>query len=421
MMRTMLWLLSIVEMILGFVLEKPWLYAAGAVLLLILLTLVLTNWLRRRRKTAPVFAPPPPPPPSSPEEELRSLGILEIRPRPRTTSVAAEEGGDVAPAAQPALQPLRPSAQVAPATPSSTAPSEEKAERDSVLTPLLESLRAALKAQTVALLVQEDVTLEYRILAISSTASQVRQGGSFRTSVPLLAPTMVERPVTVRDMSPELYEALGYYREMPPKVAALALAPVPYRREGALYFLVADADRAGRFDQLLAHTLLVEFGRLLAVLLEGRRSTTEPSSAQRPRREIIAEEMDRARREGGPLALALVHLNRADAVAAEGPVVLAAAEKALKTALQASAPDQRIERFGELVYGVFYRAPVPEVEAWVARLQSSLAEAGGWLEGGVSIGVAVLQDRHQTPDQFREDATEALREAYESGSCIILE
>jgi GGDEF domain-containing protein len=131
--------------------------------------------------------------------------------------------------------------------------------------------------------------------------------------------------------------------------------------------------------------------------------------------------MDRARREGGPLALALVHLNRADAVAAEGPVVLAAAEKALKTALQASAPDQRIERFGELVYGVFYRAPVPEVEAWAARLQSSLAEAGGWLEGGVSIGVAVLQDRHQTPDQFRADATEALREAYESGSCIILE
>lgn len=414
MMQTMLWLLSIVKILLGFVLEKPWLYAAGAVLLLLLLALALSSWLRRHRKKAPVFVPPPPP--TSPEEELRSLGILEIRPRPRTAPPVNAPRETESPPSPPSPKPASAPLEAPPV------PLTGVVERDPVLTPLLESLRAALEAQTVALLVQEDVALEYRILAISSTVSSVRQAGTFRSSVPLLVPTMVERSVTVREMTPELYKALGYYGETPPKVAELALAPIPYSREGALYFLVADADASGRFDQLLAHTLLVEFGQLLVALLEGRRAgVSEALAAQRPRREIIAEEMEWARREGKPLALALVHLNRADAVAAEGPAVLAAAEKALKAALYESAPDQRIERFGELIYGVFYRAPVPEVEAWAARLQSKLAQSGGWLEGGVSIGVAVLQDRHQTPDQFRADATEALREAYESGSCTILE
>jgi len=32
-----------------------------------------------------------------------------------------------------------------------------------------------------------------------------------------------------------------------------------------------------------------------------------------------------------------------------------------------------------------------------------------------------LQERHQSPEQFRADATAALREAYETGTCTILE
>lgn len=429
MMQAMLWLLALIELLLGFTLSLPWLYVAGAGLLLILLLVALVSWLRRRRREKPsIFIPPLP---ASPEEELKSLGILEIRARPRSRSPAgaAEEASAASEASATSEASDSDAADAADALEdtSSQAKQQSKAheaagEPDPVLTPCLEALRAALEAQTVALLVQEDVSLEYRVLSISSVVSRVTAGRTFTAPVPLLAPSMVERPVTVREVCDELYDALGYYADVPPPVAELALAPIPFTREGALYFLVADAPEAGRFDRLSASTLLVEFGRLLATVLELQQSRREAEAqAYRPRREIIAEEMTRARRRGEPLALALVHLNRADAIATEGPVALAAAEQALKAALQESAPDQRVERFGELTYGVFYRAPVPEVEAWAARLQAQLAQVGGWLEGGVSIGVAVLQERHQTPEQFRADATEALREAYESGTCTILE
>ena len=439
MIRAMLWLLSLIELLLGFTLSQPWLYVAGAALLLVLVVVALVGWLRRRRrrKTPPVVIPPPP---SSPEEELQSLGILEIRPRPRTRpseSPAPETKPETAasgltPSETASSGPEAPGIpKVAAETPAEKSasrseeviPSASEEVRDPVLTPCLDALRAALEAQTVALLVQEDVSLEYRVVGISSVvAGEVPPGWTFTAPVPLLAPSMVDRPVTVREVSGELYEALGYYVETPPRVVEMALSPIPFTREGALYFLVADAPEPGRFDRLSASTLLLEFGRLLATILELQQPRKAAKArAYRPRREIIAEEMTWARSRGEPLALALVHLNRADAIAAEGPVALAAAEQALKAAIQESAPDQRVERFGELTYGVFYRAPVPEVEAWAARLQAQLAEAGGWLEGGVSIGVAVLQERHQSPEQFRADATAALREAYETGTCTILE
>jgi len=426
MIRAMLWLLSFVELLLGFTLSQPWLYVAGAALLLALLVITLVGWLRRRRRKQPPIVIPPPP--SSPEEELQSLGILEIRPRPRTRSseasnveaIASEPVSSEKEATSKAEAAAALEAKVEAASPTSEPTGTET--RDPVLTPCLDALRAALEAQTVALLVQEDVSLEYRVLAISSEMGGVPPGWTFTAPVPLLAPSMVDRPVTVREVTGELYEALGYYTKTPPRVVEVALSPVPFTHEGALYFLVADAPEPGRFDRLSASTLLLEFGRLLATILELQQPRKEAAArAYRPRREIIAEEMSWARSRGEPLALALVHLNRADAIAAEGPVALAAAEQALKAAIQESAPDQRVERFGELTYGVFYRAPVPEVEAWAARLQAQLAEAGGWLEGGVSIGVAVLQERHQSPEQFRADATEALREAYQTGTCTILE
>ncbi len=429
MIRAMLWLLSLVELLLGFTLSQPWLYVAGAALLLALLVIALVEWLRRRRRKQPPVVIPPPP--SSPEEELQSLGILEIRPRPRTrpSETPTAEATAEASASEPMSSEKEATSEAASASETNVEAASPTSEPtgspetcDPVLTPCLEALRAALEAQTVALLVQEDVSLEYRVLGISSEMGGVPPGWTFTAPVPLLAPSMVDRPVTVREVSGELYEALGYYTETPPRVAEVALSPIPFTHEGALYFLVADTPEPGRFDRLSASTLLLEFGRLLATILELQQPRKKAAArAYRPRREIIAEEMTWARSRGEPLALALVHLNRADAIAAEGPVALAAAEQALKAALQESAPDQRVERFGELTYGVFYRAPVPEVEAWAARLQAQLAEASGWLAGGVSIGVAVLQERHQSPEQFRADATEALREAYETGTCTILE
>ena len=131
--------------------------------------------------------------------------------------------------------------------------------------------------------------------------------------------------------------------------------------------------------------------------------------------------MEQARHEGQTLALALVYLNQAERIAEAGDATVNEAEHLLESRLQRATQRGRIERFGELTYGVFYDGDLPEVETWGAQVQEMLAMETGLLEGGVSIGIAVLQDRHDTPDVFRADATEALREAYETGTCTILE
>ena len=69
----------------------------------------------------------------------------------------------------------------------------------------------------------------------------------------------------------------------------------------------------------------------------------------------------------------------------------------------------------------FMMALHPMLTPGERAVQRVMAEESGWLEGGVSIGIAVLQDRHEGPNDLRADATEALREAYQTGACTILE
>jgi PleD family two-component response regulator len=80
-----------------------------------------------------------------------------------------------------------------------------------------------------------------------------------------------------------------------------------------------------------------------------------------------------------------------------------------------------VERFGELTFGVFYNGDVVDVEPWAERLQDEMSATDGLLAGGVSIGVAMLRDETQSPEALREDATEALWMAYETGTCTIVE
>ena len=129
--------------------------------------------------------------------------------------------------------------------------------------------------------------------------------------------------------------------------------------------------------------------------------------------------MEQARARNQLLALALIYLNWAETLANKG--VVAEAEHLLAARLQQVTGHRRIERFGELTYGVFYDSDLPEVEAWGAQIQQALADETGLLEGGVSIGIALLHHRHERPEDLRADATEALREAYETGTCTILE
>ena len=368
------------------------------------------------------------------DSELRALGIMEIRPKTRrassplfdfiespSESASDAAAGDGARPASPggSVQPRpRP---VDPDSPEAVAARERL--RKEVLIPYLQSLQSAIGANTVCLLRHDNDPLKYHIEAIVSRNAYARSQGHFKSRVPLLTPAIARRPVlTFRIGEKGLPgQNLGYYLE-PIAVKQIAVTDVPGVTATGSYFLLADTMDDGGLGAPRQHALLSQFARLLgSVLGDERAATVNTEPDLRPRRDIIEEEMSRARTEKHPLALILVYLNSAETIAAEGEEAVNESEAILEGRLREIVEGRRVEHFGELVYGVFYTGPTDEVESWVMGIQEQLREDQGPLEGGVSIGIAVLKDRHKGADAFRADATEALREAYETGACTILE
>ncbi len=110
------------------------------------------------------------------------------------------------------------------------------------------------------------------------------------------------------------------------------------------------------------------------------------------------------------LALALVHQRFEDGDD------LTTREAALEAALRETG-DARVERFGDLTFGVFLRGPIEQVEEWVGRAHAHLNRADA---APVAIGVAYLASHHDAPDALRADATDALQESYESGQPVLV-
>ena len=381
-----------------------------------------------------------------------------------------------------------------------------------VLVPLVESLRAAVNAHSVCLLVQEDVVLEYQIRAIVSQSDAIQRSGAFSTSDPLLTASMSRQPISVRRIEGGRDVVAGYlrYYNDPPAIDHIALAPVPLRDTHTTIFLLADATSKSDLGAPHARALIEQYAETLALVLqsdaagsvpaipsadsddadadhdslhndgapsrtgtprvresdpvpstdalddeEGEKQPPDPARGEsdaektadasmdemqgeehsdareaapdaseqkpRPRSEIIAEEMERADRNNTHLALVLVHLNRSESIARAGEEAVASAEEALRDRLRRAAPEQRVERFGELTYGVFFRGGLSHVEPWAINMQDQMDAATGELEGGASIGVAMRGPRHDTPEALRADATQALHEAYKTGTCTIIE
>jgi hypothetical protein len=289
---------------------------------------------------------------------------------------------------------------------------------------MLQAIGASAGGYTVGL-VRQERDHRYEILAMVSESEQAVMSGEIEIHPALLVEALQMAPVSIKDIGTEdiTWEALGYYRQAAP-VRQAAFVPVRVPDDIFSYLLVIDALAWRDLDDPWQRLLLGQFATLIGTYM----ASPLPADAApkdglriRPRREIIAEEMDRARESGHSLALALVYLNRAEEMAGQGVKALHAAERALERGLKAITPTGRMERFGELTYGVFHEDNAAGVEAWALHTQEALAAVGELLAGGVSIGIALLQDRHTSPDEFRADATEALREAYETGACTIIE
>lgn len=362
--------------------------------------------------------------------ELRALGIMDIRPRERRPSspileaeLSESRTGNNGGSAQVASASAQPKRKVEdPESPEAIANKERI--RKEILTPYLQSLQSAIGANTVCLLRHDDDPLKYHIEAIVSKNAYARSQGHFRTRVPLLTPAIARRPVlTFRIGEKGLATSnLGYYLE-PIAVKQIAVTDVPRKAESISYFLLADTMEEGGIASTRQHALLSQYARVLGTVLGGGDAVelNGERADYRPRRDIIEEEMTRARSAKEPLALILVYLNEAEAVAEEGEEAINEAEATLEGRLRELVEGRRMEHFGELVYGVFYAGEAAEVEPWVMSIQEQLLEESGPLAGGVSIGIAVLKDRHDDAEAFRADANAALREAFETGACTIVE
>lgn len=469
MLRSLLVLLAVLVPGLAFLFERPWLYVVTGLIVGGGLSL-LAWWIWTTVGREDTDRPRPTPKSDDSTPDLEEMGIVDIKPQDAAESTEKDTQTDAAAAAAtggrgheqergtPASSPAGSSpATTAPSSPSKTkdsptsASEKTSAEEAPVLTPLLESLRAAINAQTVCLLIQEDVALTYRIGAIASTHPSVQSSGSFDTQTPLLTATMSREAVTIRSLAEEkiAIEDLRYYDD-PPEVDHLAAAPVSRPETSTTTFLLADATADEDLGTSEARSFLKHFAETVALLLSTNQSSSpvsgsEPSeehlngqqsgseattdrseppapdgSSPRPRREIIAEEMDAARNADDELALALVHLNRAESIARRGDEAVASAERLFHARLDQLVPNQRIERFGELTYGIFFREGPDAVESQVADLETTMGREEGELEGGVSVGVAVWGDHEEDPQELRAAATEALREAYETGTPTIV-
>lgn len=409
------------------------LYAAGLFFVLALLALVGLALQRSRRRAARPSVPVDPP--RSREEELRALGISEIRPRsgPSRPEPAPEPPSEEPPAsldvvegevaggaaATPESGPL-PSRAAAPASdppPRSVLPVADdhpfwQVHSPTALTSFLRALWAATEVQTAVLAVaEEDGT--YTLLDARSHLTNLHKEGRLPADC-FLRVASAQRPITILTEKDPLVRDLPYYRT-PQHVGEVAILPVPWR-EGRPVYLVADlAADAPPFTER-QRALLLGFAELLRTML----AHPPAAAGTRPlptRRAVIAEEMARARADGRPLALALVYPVEGEAVAERGETAVAEAERTLRLALEDLVHHGRLEPFGELMYGAFLHDDPPTLARWAERVRARAEEDGL----PVAVGIACLGEHHTDADALRADAVNALMAAMEGEGAVLLE
>ena len=431
MLRILLSVLAVVSIVLAYLLEMRELWVAAIVLTTSVVAMwAVPSWRHYRSSRRP--SPRRVPPPLADEPDLQALGIVEIRPRnsdhapseaPRAAVLdsdsdenrrepsieSSETPGGVRlrefVTAQQAPEAHRRTAQ--PAIPKIKPPNE------AVLGPFLESVRAALDAHATCLLQHSPDSSECHVVAIAGEDRALRAGESFILKQPLVLPDDTARPVTLRSVDGTDFESRGLgYSRTPGSVQQIAVAPTG----GPGFYLVADTTKENGLSDPRASTLLAGFARTVRVLL----GNYDPvKSKPRPRRDIIQEEMDGAREHGTEMALAIVYLNRGEEVLAAGEAAVQEAEMHQRALLERAETPSRVVRFGPCMFGVFIYGGISEIEAWDEEFQDTLHAAGGVLEGGASTGIAIFGPRHETPDDLRNDAKKALREAYSTGSSVV--
>jgi hypothetical protein len=460
--------------VLAFVLNSGFLFLTAALLAVLAGVTQLFFWRKRSESSRPSYRP------IEPRDELSDLGILEIRPKQKVNPVQGSGNGVLSgPAAAPkskqgvSLGPA-PANQAKTSIPVATGeetidsneadvpPSRGRTEGargggnggassgdgamvagpdeipltvrpvtdqeysvryanpalDSrVILPCLEALSAAAGSQTACLLERIDNSLRHRILAIASRSDYARSGGQYTVMVPYVGRNARPGSVHVRSYDKDLDSSLLRYYSEHTSIHSLAAVPLA-RNEVDAHILLCDSRRSDAFASKDICALIAQFARTIDHVLAPPAGNDDEIMAVGVR--AIEEEMLSARSENNPLALALVHLNQSGTHGdfASGYMSV---ENRLLEQLRDSDPAIRIERLSTYTYGVFYVGTINDVEDWAVTFETQIESDPVIGHTGVSIGVAMLADRHETADEFRIDAMAALEEAFESGACTILE
>jgi GGDEF domain-containing protein len=455
MLRVLLALLAVVSIVLAVVLARPELYGVAVLCVAGAVILTTLGMKRRHRDVPEIYSELP----EREDDDLSSLGIMEIK--PKASSPDRKPSGGRAPVD---MHVSGGDVRVGTAPPEDDAPADvvardtsgtsstESAPREGslgkartrpprvrimvseastpqqadILIPAFRSLRASIDAYTVCLLRQENGTLRYHVEVMVSQNSYARSGGSFSVSDPLLAGNRALVPVVYPRVGPNGFakNKLGYYHE-PIAVRQVAMVPVVPKKHDDLFILVVDTVSDGGLEAASVRVLLEQYARLVTAILDTAADGGLAESRvdnTKPRRDIISEEMERSRTLGHPLSLALVFLNKGESLAGDDRESrVAELEIAFEGRLREVAIDARIERFGELTFGVFYHGARQNVAAWASRIQDAFRGDEPDSMGGVSVGVVVYGPRHESPDDLRSHATAALQEAFETGECTIVE
>lgn len=387
------------------------------------------------------------------EQELRAHGIIDVRPKtssqPELFEIedvfSEQEDGSVEKTsleetieAEASLdetpQPELTGGDSVPAPAETKAPFRGPRRRVEVDAHLL-ALQRTLEAHTVCLVDVDTDTYVYRLRSVVSNGAVDNAGTEYPFAGFFLSDLLAE--TSVLDLQGENgldSEEMGIIRSRN-GLQQLVAAPVMNDGLPAAFFLAAFEIPADESCTEAVTSAAEFFSSLYALQGDEPAITDSPlaSATRKPQplrlvksnprsvqRKIIAEEMTSARGKSRPLALALVCLDSSEEIAQSDQTTIHEVEAWMRDCLEAVTPDGRVEYFGQLGYGILQTRDVTDVEGWVRRAQIVFTRQNGPVEAHPVVGVAMLSEDHNGPDDLQADAFKALRAAYECGDSTIL-
>lgn len=377
---------------------------AGLVLVSLILWIALLSSKRIRKKKSSDSENPA----LNEEESLADLGILDIRPVDSDNSPAVpeklssdQEPQNAAPDTREVVQLslLTETPQPNPGDTHSPYVPGNPLEKH-IIVPILQGFRAVLDAHAVGIIRPISNDYEYEICGTAGFDWMRSRGDSFVLKYDLLKESETAAIHLVGSQG--LQSNHLTYSRKPASITYIGVASIGETDR----LLLVDTVTEQGLSHPRAKELLENLGQTLALLLYRE----DPN---RPRHEIVYEEMMIARAEDKDLVFALVVPQRSETLAKMYGDFLDDIEHKFSDCLLRVDPNSRVIKFGELLYGVFKNCQKDAISDWHQNVQSEIENQGGLLTGGAFIGAVAMTNKHRTADHLREDAKRALIKAYE--------